>query len=73
MHTDAVVEAKEVWHGGVHSYLVGTWFVFTEVGIIVDGLAGDAVFDDTVDGGFVINVFFRDPESACRCDVLGIP
>ena len=72
VHADAVVESQEMWHGCVDCNFTRARFVYAEIGIIVDDFVSSAVFDNAVDRGFVIDVFFSDSKASGRGSVLVI-
>lgn len=63
MEADAAIEAHEVGHWGVVLDLAGAWLIDAEVGVVVDGFACCFVFNDAVEGGFMVFAFLRDGES----------
>ena len=71
VHADGSVEAEEVEHGGADKFLTRTGAVLAGVGIAVDDFAGFDVFDDAVERGAVVDVFFSDLEAAGWCPVGG--
>jgi hypothetical protein len=67
VHADGVVEAHKVRHGCIVKHLTRSDFIESDIGVVVDHLAGGFVFDRTVEGGFVILVFLDDFVITRRC------
>ena len=64
VHSYSVIEAHEVRHRCVDGDFVWSWFINTEIGVVIDYFVGDFVFDNAITGGLMVDVFFGDPKSA---------
>ena len=48
VHTDAVVESKEVWHRCANKHFVWPWFMNARVGILIENLTSNTMFNDAI-------------------------
>ncbi len=70
VHSDGAVKPHKVGHRGMNEFFASTRFVFADICVVIDGFPCGFVFDHSVEGGFMIDIFLSDFVAPARGGVV---